>query len=112
MALHRESAVFGDIILQIGLINALEQFFKSLGRKIRQHQQHPLTGTQPDIGLGQRSLVAGEQHPAVLHPDIFHIHSLQFVTRQTFQAEQAGYRKFKFRHSSSISNTLEAHITE
>ena len=106
MALHREPAVFGDKILQAGPVNALEQLFKGFRLEIRQHQQHPLAGAQTHVGLGHGIGVSGEQHPAVFHPDILQAQPSQLVTGNALQAEQAGHRKFKLIHSSSVFVSL------
>ena len=90
VTLHRELTVLRDEILQIGAVDTLKQLLKGLRLKLRQHDHHPLAGAQPDIGLGEGIFVAGEKHPAVFYPDIFHVHSSQFVTRQTFQSKQGG----------------------
>ena len=75
VALHRELTVLRDEILQIGVVNTLKQLLKRLCLKLCQHDHHPLAGAQADVGLGEGILVAGEEDPAVLNPDIFHVHS-------------------------------------
>ena len=102
VALHREIAVLGDKVLQIGLVDPLKQLFKGGGLEICQRQQHPLAGAQADIGPGHGGLVAGKQDAAIFHPDIFNVQPPQFVACQSFQAKQAGNGKFKIRHSTSI----------
>ena len=102
MALDGESSVFGDKVLQIGPVDPLKQLFKGRCFEIGKHQQHPLAGAQADIRFCQRPLVAGEQHPAVLHPDIFNIQPAQFVAGNALQPEQGGDGKFKICHKTSI----------
>ena len=80
------------------MVHTLEQLLKTLCLELRQHYHHTLAGTQADIGLGQCVFVAGKEDPTILHPDIFHIHSSQFVTRQSFQAEQSGDDKLHISH--------------
>ena len=101
VTLHRESAVLGDEVFQIGAVHPLEQLLEAFGGEIRQHNQHPLAGTQPHIGLDHGSLVTGKQHPTVFHPDVLNAHAFQLVPRQTFQAKQTGYRKFQICHRFS-----------
>ena len=107
MTLYREAAVLGNEILQIGLVDTLEQLFKGGGPEIRQHNQHPLAGAQPDVGLGHGGGVSGKQHPAVFHPDIVQAHSAKFLAGNALQAEQAGHGKFKLVHSSSVFSLRE-----
>ena len=73
VALHRELAVSGNEILQIGVIYALEQLLEGGGLEIRKGQQHPLAGAQTDICLGHGTFVAGEENTAILHPDVFDV---------------------------------------
>ena len=102
VTLHRERPVLGDVVFQLRAVNPLKQLFKGGCLEIRQHQQHPLAGAQAHVGLGQRPLVSGKQHPAVLHPDVFHIQSAQLVAGNALQAEQRRHGKFKIRHSFSF----------
>ena len=106
MALHGELAVLGDIVLQIGMVHALEQFFKRLGGKLSQHHHDPLAGTQADICLGQSSLVTGKENSAILHPHIFHIQPAQLVTGDTFQTKQTRNNKLHIRNSLRDDLTL------
>ena len=99
MALHGEGTVPGDIVFQITVVHALEQLFKGGGLEIRQHDQHTLAGAQAHIGLGHGGFVAGKQHPAVLHPDVFDIQPAQLVTGDALQSKQTGDGKFKVRHN-------------
>ena len=71
MAFHRKRTILGDEILQIGIVNPLKQLLKGSRSEISQHQQHPLAGAQAHVGLRQRPHIAGKQHPAVLHANIF-----------------------------------------
>ena len=93
----------GNVLLQIGVVHALEQLLEGLCLELGQDDHNALAGPQADIGLGQSALVAGEQDPAVLHPDIFHIHSSQLVACQALQAEQGGNCKLHFFHKTSIT---------
>ena len=102
MPLYRELAVFGDKVLQIGVVDALKQLLKAFGRKPGQHHHHTLAGAQAHIGLCQRLFIAGEKNAAILHPDIFHAKPAQFISRQTFEAKQRWRDQFKFTHKSSI----------
>ena len=73
MALDGKGSVLRDEILQIGVEDPLKQFFKRSRFEVGKHQQHPLAGAQAHIGLRQRPLVAGKQHPSVLHPNVFNL---------------------------------------
>ena len=97
-ALHRELAVLGDIVFQIGIVNALEQLFEGGCLEVSQHQQHALAGTQADIGLCHGDFVAGEENTAVLYPDVLDIQPAQFITGNALQTKEAGHGKFKIRH--------------
>ena len=101
MALDGELAVFGDIVFQIGMVNALEQFFKALCLELCQHDHDALAGTDADIGLGQSGLIAGEQDSAVLNADIFKTQTADLVACDAFQAEQARNDKFNMIHRTS-----------
>ena len=99
MALHRELAVLGDEVLQVGIVNPLEQLLKGGSLEVSQGQQDTLAGTQAHIGLSHGGFVTGEQDTAILYPDVFDIQPPQLVTGNALQAKKAGHGKFKIGHS-------------
>ena len=102
VTLYGKLAVLGNKILQIGLIHSLKQLFKGLGGKLRQHHHHPFGSAQGDIGLGHGGSITGKQHPAVLHPYIFHTQPAKLVTGDALQTKKAGGYKLQILHRSSI----------
>ena len=71
VALHREFAVPGDVILPGQGIDPLEQGLKVPGGEGTQLHQHPGTAAEVDIQPGDVSQGAVAVHPAVFRPDIF-----------------------------------------
>ena len=106
VALHRELAVPGKEPLQRGIVDTLEQLLKGGGLEVGNGDQHTFTGAQADIGLGHGGFVAGEEDPAVLHPDVFQVQPTQLVTGNALQTKQAGHGKFKLIHITSVSRTF------
>ena len=71
VALHREGAVSGNVVLPGDGLHTLEKLLKASGREFPQHQQHP--GAAAEVYVEPCAVVRGAvaKNAPVLYPDIF-----------------------------------------
>ena len=93
VALYRELAVPGDIVLPGHRLHTLEELLKGPHRVPSHQEQHPLAAAQVEVQPGQLPQVPLAQHPAGLRPDLLQAQLSDFVCHQALQAEEAGHGK-------------------
>ena len=90
VALDGEGTVLGDEALQRDGLDTLIEGLETVDGKARQEDHHPLAHAQTHVGPGHSLKIAVKEDAAVLHTDIFHLHTAQLVAHQSLQPEQAG----------------------
>ncbi len=90
VALHRELAVPGDIVLPGQGPDALKQLVEGGGGEGAQLHQHPGAAAEVDIQAGDVRRRALAVDAAVFRPDILHIQPAQLVGHQGLQSQKTG----------------------
>ena len=89
-ALDREGILAADVVLEGDFAYPLEQLLKVARLKPSQHQLHPLSGAQADVGAGNQILVPVKGDAAVGDLHVFAAHPADLGGQNALQPKVAG----------------------
>ena len=106
VALHREGALPGDIVLPGQSLGSLKEGLKVGSMVPPHHQQHPLAGAQVQIHSGNVFRTSLAAHSPILRLHLRQAQPAQLLGAQALQAKQGGDQQFQFSHDSLLIPVL------